>query len=231
MYARASSSSPPLVSVVIPALNEAECLPSTLQSIRAQPESHEIIVVDGGSSDATVEIAREYGQVIRADRGRARQMNAGARAASGQVLLFLHADTRLPEGALRAIRETLEQPAVVAGNFRLRFDEQSPLLRFYAGCTRLRSPLLCFGDRGLFVKRRAFEEVSGYPDISIFEDVEIVRLLHAAGRFAYLPDEVTTSARRFRQNGPLQQQLKNFHLWLRYVCGADPDRLARLYTY
>ena len=219
------------VSVVVPALNEANVLPTTLPALRAQNPS-EILVVDGGSADATRDVARRLGAAVHeAPQGRAAQMNYGARQAQGDALLFLHADTRLPPNGLARIRDALARPGVEAGTFRLSFDTPTPLLRFYAWCTRWPWIRLCFGDRGLFVEREAFAAVGGYPDWPIFEDLELAARLHMRGGFRFLPDAVTTSARRFRKNGTVRQQLHNLYLWLHYICGADPERVAPLYGY
>lgn len=219
------------IAVIVPCLNEEAVLRPTLEAIAAQDHPHEIIIVDGGSTDATLRVAKPYGRVLRASRGRASQMNAGAAAAASDVLVFLHADTLLPNGALKTIRQTLNDPSVEAGAFRLRFDRPTPLLRFYSFCTRFRIARLCFGDRGLFVRRRVFDEVGGFPSVPMFEDVELVRILSERSGFVFLEDSVTTSARRFRAAGSLRQQALNACLWLSYLAGADLHRLTDYYPY
>ncbi len=220
-----------LVSIIIPTLNEAETLGTTLKALRRQAPPFEILVVDGHSIDGTPERARAAGvSVLQAPRGRASQLNCGARAAQGEIFLFLHADTRLPPNGLAVIRRTLSSTAT-AGTFRLQFDTPTPLLRFYAWCTRWPWIRLCFGDRGLFVTRSAFETVGGYPEWPLFEDLEIAARLQEKGTFRFLDLAVTTSARRFHQHGILTQQLRNLYLWLHYVCGTDPERVAHLYRY
>jgi rSAM/selenodomain-associated transferase 2 len=216
------------LSVVIPTLNEAATIGRTLEAL---PPDVEVVVVDGGSSDETCRIALERAAVLQGPRGRARQMNEGARHTKGDVLLFLHADTLVGEPAFNGMREALADPLVEAGAFRLQFDASGWLLRFYGTCTRLTPPSLCFGDRGLFVRRDAFEGVGGFPDLPLFEDVEMVRLLYTRGGFRMLPHHVTTSARRFTNNGVLRQQWRNALLWSRYRCGADPAQLAAAYRY
>lgn len=218
------------ISVIIPTLNEADFIEGTIRTALAQNPS-EIIVSDGDSTDRTVEIARQFCSVVSSRRGRARQMNAGAEMATGDALLFLHADTRLPEGALSAIRKTLRQPSCVGGCFRLRFDASSLLLRTYSAFTRLPAKSICFGDRTLFARRDAFERIGGYPEIPIFEDLEMVRLLSRSGRFRMLPQFATTSARRFLSTGPARQQLQNIGLWLRYHLGQSPEALSGEYEY
>lgn len=219
------------LSIVIPALNEASRIETTLHAVRRQAGAHEVIVVDGGSVDETAALAAPLARVIQAPRGRARQMNAGAAVAGGDTLLFLHADSSLPEDGIAAVHAALENPGVEAGAFRLRFDRTSPLLNFYSLCTRLTSPLICFGDRALFVRRSVFDAMGGFPEIPVFEDLEFVRRLHRRGGFAFLPGYVTTAARRFDAHGHLRQQLLNSYLWTRYLLGTPPEQLADFYRY
>jgi len=222
----------PLLSVVIPALNEAPILGRTLERIQAQDVPVEVLVADGGSDDGTRALAAGRGAtVLTAPRGRARQMNRGAAAAQGDLLLFLHADTLLPPNGLARIRRTLVHRSATAGTFRLQFDRATPLLRFYSWCTRWPWIRICFGDRGLFVRRSAFEAVGGYPDWPLFEDLELAARLHDHGDFRFLDAAVTTSARRFERRGPLHQQVRNLYLWLHYMAGTDPERVAHLYRY
>lgn len=223
---------PMRISIIIPALNEAKVLPGTLRTVRQVSSDADVWVVDGGSTDETAAIARDYGASVRTTRrGRAVQMNAGADAASGDVLLFLHADTQLPPDGMMAIRSALRDPAATAGVFRLRFDDDTPMLRMYAASTRLPWIRLAFGDRALFVERATFQAVGGFPSWPIFEDLELARRLHRRGGFRFLDSAVTTSARRFRQNGTVRQQLRNVYLWTRYCAGTSPDALAHLYAY
>lgn len=230
-HVRTSTPSHLTLSVIIPTLNEAGRIEQTLTSVEAQPHVSEVIVVDGGSTDGTRERTSGRATVLQSPPGRARQMNAGAARATGDVLLFLHADTLLPAGATSAVGAALADPAVEAGLFRLGFDRETPLLCFYSFCTRLPSPLLGFGDRGLFVRRRVFEALSGFPPIPIFEDLEMTRRLHRRGGLRFLPQPVTTSARRFARHGMLRQQLRNAYLWLHWLAGTDPKRVAHLYRY
>ncbi|PSQ97330.1 MAG: glycosyl transferase [Bacteroidetes bacterium SW_9_63_38] len=221
----------PLVSIIIPTLNEASVLPSTLATLQQQPEPFEILVVDGGSTDATTARARAAGAtVIDAPRGRGPQLNGGAEHARADLLLFLHADTQLPPNGLTLVRSALTTTAD-AGIFRLSFDRDSLLLRFYAWCTGWNWIRLCFGDRGLFATRAAFEAVGGFPNWPLFEDLELAARLDDYSDFHFLDAAVTTSARRFEQHGMLRQQLRNLYLWGHYVAGTNPRRLAHLYQY
>lgn len=219
-----------LISIIIPTLNEACCIAGTLASIRQQQGPFEIIVADGGSSDETIEIAILDATIVTAPRGRAHQMNAAAEMAKGEILLFLHADTHLPPAALDSIRNCISQGSE-SGIFRLQFDRPSPLLHFYSFCTRFNFPRFCFGDRAIFIKQWVFEEIGRFPAIPIFEDLEITHTLHRRGTFAFLKDTVVTAARRFESNGPLRQQVLNTSLWIRYLMGTSPFKLAHRYSY
>ena len=228
--------SPPAVSVVIPALNEAAGIGATLASVAAQPGPWEVVVVDGGSDDGTAEaVARAMpeARVIRTERGRARQMNAGAAATSGEILLFLHADTHLSPGALAEAREALQDPETIGGCFRTEFagpGAESRWMRLWESRLWMRWHRFAFGDRAPFVRRDEFKAVGGFRDQRLFEDLDLVRDLRAQGRFAYLDLPVRTSARRFGANGALSQQLRNLALWAGWNAGLSPDRLARYYA-
>jgi rSAM/selenodomain-associated transferase 2 len=220
-----------LVSIIIPALNEARLIGQTLAALGDQSGPTELIVVDGGSVDATPLLASRQAHVLQSERGRAAQMNAGARTARGEALLFLHADTLLPPQALDLVRHCLSDPACEAGAFRLHFDRPTPLLRFYSACTRFNWPSICFGDRGLFVRRQVFEAIDGFAPLPIFEDLDLIDRLYRRGGFCFLDEAVTTAARRFEQAGPFRQQLRNLLLWSGYRLGLSPARLARHYAY
>ncbi|MFB6098586.1 MAG: TIGR04283 family arsenosugar biosynthesis glycosyltransferase [Salinibacter sp.] len=221
---------PELVSVIIPTLNEEETLGATLRRIQHQEEPSEILVVDGGSTDETRAVAHSHdATVLEAPQGRASQMNYGADEAVGQIYLFLHADTLLPPNGLSQIRFALDDPATTSGTFRLQFDDPTPLLQFYAWCTRWSWVRLCFGDRGQFTTRTAFEAVGGFPEWPLFEDLELAARLQNHGGFRILNAAVTTSARRFRRHGPLRQQLRNLYLWCHYMGGTPPEKMAPLY--
>lgn len=220
------------VSVIVPTLNEADNIAACVASVRAQRGGGEteVVVVDGGSTDGTVAVAAPLASVLASPPGRAVQMNAGARRAGGNVLLFLHADSRLPAGALAAVRDALADPDVPGGTFTLRFDDAAPLLRLYAACTRLRFALFHFGDAGIFVRSAVFERLGGFRQIPLMEDVDFLRRLRRAGRLALVPRPVTTSARRFRRGGIVRQQLLNAALVAAFSLGVSPARLARWYN-
>lgn len=217
------------ISIIIPALEEEEALPATLASALGQPGPKEVIVADGGSVDATRQIAAEANvRIVLASSGRARQMNAGADAATGDTLLFLHADTRLPDGALDRVREALND-GTSAGCFRLRFDRGGFWLWLWTRPIWMRWHRFAFGDRALFVRREAFDAVGGFPEQPVFEDLDMVQALRRRGRFAFLPEAVVTSARRFEEVGALRQQLRNWALWSAWLVGVSPHRVARFY--
>jgi rSAM/selenodomain-associated transferase 2 len=189
-------------------------------------------VVDGGSNDATRDIAAPLAdRVVESPRGRALQMNAGARASSGTVLLFLHADTILPESAASAISRALQQGDRGWGRFDVRIDGEHPLLPVVAFFMNLRSRLtgIATGDQAIFVRRGAFEQVGGFPSIPLMEDVAISKALKRLSRPACLRERVVTSGRRWEKRGTLRTILLMWRLRLAYALGTDPARLAQRY--
>lgn len=221
----------PRISVIVPTLNERVCLAATLDAV-ALSASDELIVVDAGSSDATPDIARRYtSKVYQGPRGRAQQMNHGARHAGGDIFLFLHADTLLPADGLDAVRRALQQPGTVGGAFRLIITPATPALRLVAWGTNLRSRFggLPYGDQALFVWRRVFEELGGYDDVPFMEDIRLVQALRRYGRLAIVPQAVVTSGRRWQRDGVLVTTARNVALMTLYFCGVPPATLKRWY--
>jgi uncharacterized protein len=222
---------PERISVVVPALNEASAIGETLASVR-RGRPHEIFVVDGGSSDATAAVAREAGaRVVESARGRARQMNAGAARATGNVLLFLHADTTLGEGWPAAIAETLARRGVAAGAFRFRIAGSFAGKALVEHNTNLRSRRLGrpYGDQGLFVRRSTFEALGGFADLPLLEDHELVARLRRRGSIATADLPATTSGRRWKELGVVRTTLLNQWILAAYALGVAPERLARVY--
>lgn len=225
-------------SVVIPALDEEEKLPTTLALLLSESSREdvevEVIVADGGSRDRTVAIAREHGAlVVVAPAGRASQMNAGAKATSGDPIFFLHADTRLTPAHLRAANVALQNPAVTHGSFAIRFDEEGIGLSLVRAAANLRTLLdrTPYGDQALFVRRRAFDRVGGFPPVPILEEVILARELGRGGKFAFLRrTTVVTSARRWREQGMMRTTACNVIVRLLWELGVAPHRLARLRT-
>ena len=221
------------LAIVIPALDEGANLSSLLPDLARGCPGAEIVVVDGGSRDDTAAVvARRPGpRLLVSARGRALQMNHGARATGGDTLLFLHADTRLPDGAARAIERTLAEPGVVGGRFDVRFDNERPLFRVIAWFmnTRSRASGICTGDQAIFVRRADFEAAGGYPDIPLMEDIELSRRLKRRGRLRALRLCVTTSARKWEREGPLRTIGLMWALRFLHFCGVAPTRLHRWY--
>ena len=219
------------ISVIIPALDEARVIGRALASAADEPEV-ELIVVDGGSRDATAEIARSYGAaVVTSLPGRARQMNAGARIATGETLLFLHADTRLPPQFAREVRRILNLPGVVAGAFELKIDGADWALRLVERAANLRSRLLQlpYGDQGFFLRATLFRNLGGYPEILFMEDLELGRRLRRRGQIVTAPLSALTSARRWETLGVLRATLLNQFFLLAYLLGLPPRRIAHWY--
>jgi uncharacterized protein len=221
----------PLISIIIPALNEEGTIAACLEAT-AQAENVERIVVDGGSADGTVERAKAWGAtVLSAPRGRARQMNAGAGAAKGEILLFLHADTRLASGFERQIRLLLGRPRVSAGAFSFRLDRiESAGLRLIQMAANWRSRFLQipYGDQAIFLRAPLFRKIGGYPDLPIMEDYELIRRLKKRGRIVTADLPAVTSARRWRVLGVWRTTVLNWLLVLAYLLGLPPARLYKI---
>lgn len=219
------------IAVVIPVLNEVDRVKALLEEVKAQG-FEEVIVADGGSGDGTVEavLAQSGTRLVRSERGRARQMNVGAAAASpADVLLFLHADTRLPPEAARLVADLMQDSRVVGGSFRLTFDRRHPLLDVYAACSRFDTAWTTFGDQAFFIRRAQFDALGGFPDQPVLEDMAMRKALRRRGRFVKLGASVETSARRFEAEGLLRRQLKNGFMLALHAGGVSPHRLAALY--
>jgi hypothetical protein len=218
-------------SVIIPAVNEAQYIATTLQSAQGgQP--HEILVVDGGSTDDTVSLARAVGaRVIHSQPGRARQMNAGAAQATGNTLVFLHADTLLPADYAGVVVKTLRDPAVAAGAFRFQMGEKlaGQWLIEWTANLRSRWRQSPYGDQALFLRRSLFEEIGGFAALPIMEDCEIVRRLRKRGHVVTATAAAITSGRRWRRLGLFRASFINKLVILGYLCGVSPDRLAAFY--
>jgi rSAM/selenodomain-associated transferase 2 len=216
---------------VVPALDEAAGLGEHLGALQAlRREGCEVVVVDGGSRDATAEVARPLADaVLVARRGRGTQLNAGARAARGEWLLFLHADTRLPPGAVEAIRGALARREW--GRFDVEIASRQPVLRLAARLMSWRSRLtgIATGDQAIFVRRRAFEAAGGFRDIPLMEDVALSAALRRISRPACLRLRVVTSARRWEAGGAIRTILLMWRLRLLFWLGRDPAALARRY--
>jgi len=221
---------PSHISIIIPTLNEAFYLQKNLPLLKRK--NVDITVCDGGSSDQTVLIAQQLGIKIKSCRpGRAQQLNNGADDARGPILLFLHADTVLPEKFEDIIEKTLEPPDVIAGAFRLSIDAPKPIFRLIEAGANFRSRVLKmpYGDQGLFVRKEAFQGTGGYPEQPIMEDFCLVRNLKKHGRIRIASAYVKTSARRWLQQGVIKTTLKNQCIVAGFLLGVSPRRLAHFY--
>jgi len=222
------------LSIIIPTLDEAGGIVATLESLRElRRRGHEVIVADGGSRDATAALAQGLAdRIVCSPAGRAEQMNAGARAASGDLLIFLHADSRLPQEADRVLAERLAASGLAWGRFDIRIAGAHPLLRLVERMMNLRSRLthICTGDQSIFVRREAFEAIGGYPSQVLMEDIAISARLRRLSAPLCLRERCLTSARRWENDGVLRTIGLMWWLRLQYACGAAPARLARAYA-
>jgi rSAM/selenodomain-associated transferase 2 len=225
----------PALSIIVPVLNERPTLVAALARLAPLRErGAEVIVIDGGSTDASAEAARQHAdRVLTAPRGRGAQMNAGARAATGDVLLFLHADTRLPPQADTLIHDGLARTDRRWGRFDVAIEGRSPLLPLVAALMNLRSRLtgIATGDQAMFVRRVAFAQAGGFPDIALMEDIALSRQLKRISRPLRLSARVLTSGRRWDERGAVRTVFMMWRLRLAYFLGADPGALARRYGY
>jgi rSAM/selenodomain-associated transferase 2 len=230
-----TSSRPPgeRISIIVPALNEAAGIRGTLAPLQPlRSRGHEVVVVDGGSTDGTMDRARPLAdRVIASPRGRARQQNAGAAAAAGGILLFLHADTLLPEGADARVVDGLRAAGRGWGRFDVRLSGAHPMLRVVERMIGVRSRMsgIATGDQAIFVRRDWFHRAGGFPDLPLMEDVALSRRLRGMGPPLCLRDRVVTSSRRWEERGVWRTIVLMWRLRLEYALGADPARLAERY--
>ena len=220
------------LSVIVPMLNEQAAIERTLHAIREGAGDSEIIVVDGGSSDRSVELARPLADAVMVGpRGRARQMNAGASRASGDALVFVHADTIVPPKFHYAIESALADAHIVGGRFDVMLDDPRLIFRLIGSLISVRSRIsrTGTGDQAIFVRREAFEALGGFRDIPICEDLDFARRMKHIGRIACLRDCVTTSARRWTRGGIVRTIIKMWTIRLLYLAGVNPTRLALMY--
>lgn len=217
-------------SVIIPTLNEVSGIAATIENVR-DGSPGEIIVVDGGSSDATLEQAKQADLVLQTDPGRARQMNFGAARARGDWLLFLHADCTLERGALAQAGRILGQRRFLAGCFSMRIPASGWMYRSIeaSAAARVRLTGLIYGDQGLFLRRVDFERLNGFPPLRFMEDLFFSRTLRAEGRIVVASRKIVVSPRRWQRTGIVRQTLRNWWLTSLAAAGLHPDRLARWY--
>jgi len=219
----------PTISVVIPTYNEERTIGGLLGNLK-QLTADEIVVVDGGSCDRTVEIAARYARVVSLPACRAAEMNEGARACSGDVLLFLHADVRLGRGALEAVRTSMQIAEIAGGNFDVRYTGGDRVARAFTRINRWRRRLgVFYGDSGIFCRREVFDALGGYQPWPILEDYDFARRLRKAGRLALLDEPIWVSNRRWRVAGLLPTLWSWFWIQGLYLAGVSPQRLRVLY--
>lgn len=225
--------SSPLVAVVVPTLDEERALPGLLDHLATLPGTFEVIVVDGGSADASLAIARAHPsrvRVVEGVRGRAEQLNAGAARALGDVLVFQHADSRLPPDAYATLARVWREGRLVGGNFALRFEGDDLFARLLSAAYRLQRRLgYYYGDSTLWVRREAFERLGGFRCLPVMDDYDFARRLEAHGPTGCLPGPARTSARRWRRLGVPRTVVSWVVIRWLFVLGVAPERLARLY--
>ena len=220
------------ISIIIPTLNEAKILEKTLSELQSELGQHELIVVDGGSTDGSVPIAEKYGKVITSEPGRAKQLNAGAASATGDILIFLHADIWLESGGLASV-ETALASGYVGGGFQQKIDGRHFLYRAIEVAGNMRGKYLkvFYGDSGIFVRRSDFEKIGGFPEVPILEEIGFSKGLRRLGKTTLVRPHIHISARRWETRGIVRTTLNNWLITLLYFLKFSPVQLAKLYRH
>jgi len=220
-----------MVSIIIPCYNEANYIEATLKQCFSQCGDFEIIVVDGNSTDNTAKVVGNYPsvQLIFSIKGRFNQLNYGAEAAKGDILLFLHADTLLPPKAIVSISKAFENERVIGGSFYLEFDKSHVLLSLYSMLSKINHSLFTYGDHAIFMSKKTFSEIGGFKKLSFMEDAEIQKRARKKGDFIKLNLGVKTSTRRFEKYGFSKQFFQDMLFAILFKLGVDPEKLKRYY--
>jgi rSAM/selenodomain-associated transferase 2 len=217
--------------VIIPTLNEEANVGDRIDEIRAFCPDAEVIVADGGSLDRTQEIARRKGvTVVVSPRGRGVQCNAGAKIANGEIYLFLHADTKLPNNAFAVLERAFQDENTRIGTFRLRLDVDHPLFHFFSACNYFDCVFTRYADQCITMRKSFFEKLGGFPELQYFEDVELLQKARKSTGIRLFPATVVTSGRRFKEQGVIRQYFFDAWLMIQYFLGASPKRLAEKYA-
>lgn len=221
-----------MISVIIPILNEAKILERSLSKLGQQLQRHQLIIVDGGSTDGSLCIAKKFGQILSSSQGRARQMNAGAAVATGDILLFLHADVWLESGAIRGVEAAITT-GYVGGAFKQRIEGGHILYRLIERAANFRAQRLqlFYGDGGIFISKHHFYQIGGFPNVPILEEMEFSRKLQYLGKTTLVEPGIHISSRRWKKNGIVRTTALNWFITALYSLGVSPTRLARLYRH
>ncbi len=220
-----------MISIIVPILNEEKGIESLLMDLNSLKGDKEIIVVDGGSTDGTVDKASSIAKVIHSEKGRSRQMNLGAKEALGDILWFVHSDSKIHEESLESIESAIGR-GYIGGGFSLDFyDYRTYFMKFVAKTSNLRAKFLglIFGDQGIFIKKDAFDALEGYPDIELMEDWELSKKLHKVGKVKVVKTPIGTSARRFKSGGQLKTLLLMHKIKFLYMLGVPSSKLKEIY--
>jgi len=219
-----------MISVIIPILNEAKILEKSLTRLQPELENNELIIVDGGSTDDSVSIAEKYGKVVISERGRAKQLNAGAAEATGDILVFLHADIWLESGAFKSVESTLSS-GYIGGGFLQKIDDKGLLYRIIEITADMRGKFLkvFYGDSGIYVRRVDFRQINGFPDVPIMEEMGFSKALRKLGKTKMIKPHIHISSRRWEKNGIVRTTAVNWFITFLYFMGFSLERLAALY--
>lgn len=221
-----------MISIIIPVLNEEKNISAALENVERLNGEKEIIVVDGGSIDNTMDIVKKKGiMLLSSQKGRGCQMNRGAEIANGDTLLFLHADTTLPENAITRIAETIKNHKIVGGRFDVRFDDDRFVFKLIAFLMNWRSRLtgIFTGDQAIFIRKSVFKDIGGYLEIPLMEDIALSKKMKRTGRVACLGDSTITSAKKWKEEGIIKTILLMWFLRLLYFFKISPRFLSRIY--